>query len=802
MEESPLPDHCGSHPPRSTHPPDLPIRWVLLAFAVIELAYFLPMVWGWYPVPIHLFSPKFTGVSYQRTLPPRLTHLQSSDPTGVMMDFPNEVYTFARIRHGELPWWNPEIGCGRPWIGNAQVHPFSPLLLPLLIHPSPWSFSLQFVLGSLACLFGSFWFFRQLGFERSLALIGSALWTWNPFTAICMQMSSVWAYWWMPWAFCGIALALRRGRFSGWVVAGCAFALMALCGQPETALWLAYLSIFLLGTLWLAGQPPRIRPRWVMGGGLVMILLAIALSAAQWGPIFEVLADASWYKSKGLPPGYDAASIWSLFGPPNQVFLLPSLCGLALFAFRPKCFVAAGFSLMFLFCLCLCVPALFESPPLRLLRAGGIIPAFHGAELACVPLTALAVFGLAALRGGTGREPGPILRRSALAIAGVLTAVALFQLAPFGEGRWIPALWLLLGLVSFWAVSQRKGGASRPVFLFALALSSVAYPLAATQFQYPDFGGSPLPAWQAFLKQPPIELGHPPPRFWAQSSPRTRAPYLLPNLNLLCGVYDVRGATVINPPGSAAFCAEWGPKGHLSDLSHTLGQAPPPLLRFLGVDRVVISSPSEQTLFQVLPIQPGPRAFLVPDVSWLQTEKECLDRFKALLAEGTLERNAVALGNPPVAARLPVPGAIPGEWRVTWREYQPERMRLDVSCPSPCLLVVTDTLNRCWKASIDGYPTPMLRADVMFRGVWLSAGRHQVTMEFNRAGMMPYLVTSLLTWSAVGAAFFWWLVLRRGRLFPPGGGGDTGPWDYSGSRRPVRMKDEAQVGGHDMGEHE
>jgi hypothetical protein len=86
---------------------------------------------------------------------------------------------------------------------------------------------------------------------------------------------------------------------------------------------------------------------------------------------------------------------------------------------------------------------------------------------------------------------------------------------------------------------------------------------------------------------------------------------------------------------------------------------------------------------------------------------------------------------------------------------------VDVDCPSARLLVVTDTLNRSWKASVDGKPAPLLRADVMFRGVWLDPGRHQVTMEFDRARMFPYLAASLLSWLGVGVVFLF-LLIRSG----------------------------------------
>ena len=64
------------------------------------------------------------------------------------------------------------------------------------------------IAAAIVCLCGGYGFFRLVGCDPSSSLLGSALWTWNPFTTICLQMSSVWAYWWMPLALCGLVLAL------------------------------------------------------------------------------------------------------------------------------------------------------------------------------------------------------------------------------------------------------------------------------------------------------------------------------------------------------------------------------------------------------------------------------------------------------------------------------------------------------------------------------------------------------------------------------------------------------------------
>jgi len=151
--------------------------FLVLSFLLLEVFYFLPVTIGWHSVPFHLFNSKFTGVDYRRDLPEYLAHMPGNDATAVLMDYPNEYYTVSSIRSGRMPWWNPYIGMGRAWIGNAQVHPFSPLLIPMYIHPSPWTYTLQFVLGSLVCLIFAYLFFRILGLSLLPSIAGASLWT-------------------------------------------------------------------------------------------------------------------------------------------------------------------------------------------------------------------------------------------------------------------------------------------------------------------------------------------------------------------------------------------------------------------------------------------------------------------------------------------------------------------------------------------------------------------------------------------------------------------------------------------------
>jgi hypothetical protein len=78
--------------------------------------------------------------------------------------------------------------------------------------------------------------------------------------------------------------------------------------------------------------------------------------------------------------------------------------------------------------------------------------------------------------------------------------------------------------------------------------------------------------------------------------------------------------------------------------------------------------------------------------------------------------------------------------------YEPERIEIQVSLDSPGYLVLTDAYYPGWTAEADGEPTPLLRADLYFRGVALDAGDHRVTFRFQPVPVRWGLATSLIAW--------------------------------------------------------
>ena len=78
---------------------------------------------------------------------------------------------------------------------------------------------------------------------------------------------------------------------------------------------------------------------------------------------------------------------------------------------------------------------------------------------------------------------------------------------------------------------------------------------------------------------------------------------------------------------------------------------------------------------------------------------------------------------------------------VTW--YAPERVAIEVDAEAPGYLVLTDTWYPGWEATVDGEPSPIHRADVLFRAVAVDAGRHRVVFTFRPASLRVGVVISL-----------------------------------------------------------
>lgn len=98
------------------------------------------------------------------------------------------------------------------------------------------------------------------------------------------------------------------------------------------------------------------------------------------------------------------------------------------------------------------------------------------------------------------------------------------------------------------------------------------------------------------------------------------------------------------------------------------------------------------------------------------------------------------------------------------REYTLHRVKVIVDTPGPGLLRLADLWYPDWKATVDGKPVEILRADHLLRAVVVPAGQHMVEFRYESASVKRGLVLSIA--SAVVALLLLvagWLTGRRGR---------------------------------------
>ena len=125
---------------------------------------------------------------------------------------------------------------------------------------------------------------------------------------------------------------------------------------------------------------------------------------------------------------------------------------------------------------------------------------------------------------------------------------------------------------------------------------------------------------------------------------------------------------------------------------------------------------------------PG-RAWLVHTVESVADDTAALAR----LAQPTFvpRTSAIVLGTAPEQDRqvLQEPGGGSRD-RVLVLKYEAEEIELQVSTQAAGMLVVADSYYSGWYATVDGVATPVLVANLAFRGVAITPGTHRVKMTY------------------------------------------------------------------------
>jgi hypothetical protein len=77
-------------------------------------------------------------------------------------------------------------------------------------------------------------------------------------------------------------------------------------------------------------------------------------------------------------------------------------------------------------------------------------------------------------------------------------------------------------------------------------------------------------------------------------------------------------------------------------------------------------------------------------------------------------------------------------------KYRNAKVTIDGEAVAPRLLVLTNNWHPNWTAIVNGTPTPIVKVDGTFRGVWVPAGKFQVEMLYSPKSLPLALALSVV----------------------------------------------------------
>ena len=683
-----------------------------------------------------------------------------------LFSYPVAYYLRNSLWHGHWPLWNPCSNCGAPFLAQwntLALYPLSPFYILL---PMPWSLNC-FLLGHL--LLGGLGMYRlaQHWFgSRFAGSVAGLVFAWNGLSIHCLMWPCHAAgLAWMPWVVWQCDRAGRQGgRRLYW--AALAGACQMLTGSPETIL-----LTWVIVAVGLVRDIMRERSdAWMLGRRLLWVAVMVsALSAAQMWPCLDLLAHGDRTSSAG-------SGFWSL--PPWGLanFFVP--------LFRTSASLSGVFSqdeqqwassyYVGVLPLALAAVALWRARGgrtilLTVLALAGVLLALGDAGLVLnvlkrlVPLLGfirfpvkfiiLTVFCLALLAGAGAAwlqtQSPEIVRRCCSWLGTIIGLAVLLVLAlerefPLPSDSW-SAVWpnalgrlafLLAGLAVLTLVFKTKTTRARALlsfgFLIWMGLDICTHmPQQNPSVPAQAYGEDPPPMTQV----PQVGLSR------AMLSPHAQNTMdnlvnpdllqlylgqraeLFSDCNLLNDIPKVGGFMSLH------LAAEHTVEGLLQS-----GNAAAALAEFLGVSQ--IASPTRLFFWEAQ----------TNFMSWATMGQKpvFLDDETTLAALGTerfLPRQTVFLPN---AARGRIEAGADGQARILSSRIDPSECVFQTSASSRTMLVLAQAYYHCWRASVDGAPVPLWRANYAFQALEVPPGQHEVRIVYVDRAFQVGAIISIL----------------------------------------------------------
>ncbi len=724
-------------------------------------------------------------------------------------DLVTQYYPWAHffrqsILKGEVPLWNPYSYLGGPFFANPQSGILFPLTWLHLLFPLHTSFTVIFTLRLLLTLFGAYLFFKQEELSESASLAGALVYGFSMQTIVVLPLPYSYVTMLLPWALLSVSRLLgffSIGRFLG---TSAVIALIVLAGQPQSAL-LAFLAILLFALLRFR---QKVRNLVMVGTAMTA---AVLVTAVQWLPTLEYFRDSTVpsipvVAQTGLPYSpwllltfairdffgnpYSGVS-WGFPGYAVTIFYSSVaavlLAAVALAGSKRHPLVLFLVVLLVISVGLLCgfpiIDKLLSLPGLDLVKRNKL------PFLADFSVAGLAALGVDRVSKSKDLEISRRFTRASILLFGVLAGAGLYTFREYLSALqvWKPTLTnvllCLLVLIAAVAVMRFVPACYRGsglCLILLLDLSISAYPL--------------IPRGRDENVYPPLRLTS----YLRGVRPRVTSlnGALPPATSIVYGLEDLRGGDGMPPhrlfrfcrlidPGlgdiASALCKidttsisaqtltgrafhdaieKYGPElrdylknGYCPEI--TLGRVTDPALFTLFNVEYIFDAPGRKPALPGLEkVQEGKGFVLFRNPAAkrvrLYSDWRTSDESEALakLREVDLEKTVIVEGRVPVSASLSADKSEAVELTTLTNSSAVYR----VTARRACILVDFSRFYQGWRAHIDGKDSEVFPADYLFKGVFVPAGVHQVTLTYRPRSVLYGAVLSVASLILIGLA--------------------------------------------------
>jgi hypothetical protein len=625
---------------------------------------------------------------------------------------PKYRYAAERVAGRELPLWNPHEFCGLPFLATIQPAVlYPPLRVLYAIFPPAVAYTAFFVVHLVLAACFTAMLARQLGAGRWPSILAAG-WVIHPLflTRAYNQAGFLSGLTWVPVLLLLLRRVVAQPSSRDAAMLGMIAAVQVTSGYPPLVLATAYLLLLSL-PFWLADAARPVAALRASAIALaVSLVTAVLLASAQVLPAIDFVASTdrmsavAAFDASLTGAGVDALLTdlgaaqrtwteaahvaWRQFGP---VPIAAGLIGLVAWPTAAGCYLLAAALA------CTLVPM----PMLRALPFAGFVRLFFEWPIAAP----LFVYGWAALglEGIARRLP---FARPWLPVAAVMVlAMTMAWNFPVAAREWkIPNPWPDRELPDAVIVGCDLGaGRSRVLWpqghfngaVITQRLDSIAGYESSLP---PSRAGKLLRALK--IDVPPMWAGWP--------------PYVARHAGLLARM----GVRCIVVPQSTAVLAQ----------------------RF-----ALVHDQPPDVVYRVDPLLPRARAVFAavavatPDAALEMLLDETVDPRAAVILEGSPE--------PPLATCPPADRA-----RVTTRieSYRPEEVRVRTEGSCERWIVLADSNDPGWVATVDERPAAIHQADYAFRAVRVPGGTHELVFRYRPGGIRIGIPLSLVGMLAVG----------------------------------------------------